>query len=205
MERVLIADDHSLIRKGVQLILKNNLSIDNIGEASNCSEVMSELQKGGYTHLILDLVLFDCTALEIIPNIQKLYPSLKIMVFSMLSKEIYGEALKQYGIYNYLQKNAQEEETIQYIREFLFNYNNSAHIKRSLAQKTDNPFSALSARELEVLHYMLKGYGTKEISNSLNLRMSTISTIKGRIFDKTETDNLKALMQLGSLFNISYV
>ncbi|MEZ5017785.1 MAG: response regulator transcription factor [Flavipsychrobacter sp.] len=203
MERVLLADDHSLIRRGVQLILKNNLNIEAVGEASNCCEVMSELQKGGYTHIILDLVLTDCMSLEIIPNIQKLYPDLNIMVFSMLCKEIYGEALKQYGVYYYLQKNEDEEETVRCIREFLFDYDSNRYKKRS--GESDNPFSSLSARELEVLHYMLKGDGTKEISNSLNLRMSTVSTIKGRIFEKTDTNNLKTLMQLSSLFNINFV
>ena len=68
-----------------------------------------------------------------------------------------------------------------------------------------NPFVQLSARELEVLHYIFTGYGTKEISNILNLRMSTISTIKGRIFEKTNTKNIKELIQLGSLYNINYM
>lgn len=203
MERVLLADDHSLIRKGMQLILKNDLKIDAVGEASNCCEVMSELQKGGYSHIILDLVLTDCMSLEIIPNVQKLYPGVHILVFSMLSKEIYAEALKQYGVYYYLQKDADEEETIKCVKEFLFDYDGNRYKKRGAGPK--NPFSSLSARELEVLHYMLKGDGTKEISNSLNLRMSTVSTIKGRIFEKTDTNNLKTLMQLSSLFNINYV
>ncbi len=56
-----------------------------------------------------------------------------------------------------------------------------------------------------MLHYMFEGYGTKEISNILNLRMSTVSTVKGRIFDKTQTKNLKELMQLGALYDINYM
>ncbi len=205
MERVLIADDHSLIRKAVSLILKNNLNIKFYGEASNCNEVMCELQKGNYTHLILDIVLEDCTALEIIPNIEKLYPNLRILVFSMVSREIYGEALKQYGVYHFLPKITAEDDTIRYFKDFLFHYDKEVKAIKDNKKKDLNPFSNLSARELEVLHYMLNGYGTKEISNNLNLRMSTVSTIKGRIFEKTGTTNLKDLMQLGALFDISFV
>jgi hypothetical protein len=67
-----------------------------------------------------------------------------------------------------------------------------------------NPFTSLAPRELEILHYVLKGIGTKEISETLNLKMNTISTIKTRIFEKTNTGNIKELMQLATLYNVNY-
>lgn len=202
-KRVLIVDDHSLIRKGIKLLLQNHLNISSIGEAANCSSLMNELQKKTYTHLILDLMLSDGTSLEVIPNIQNLYPNVRIMVFSMLNDEVYGEALKQYGIYHFLHKTSDEYSTVRFLDDFL---NDREVYKGSSSRDTDkNPFVLLSARELEVLHYMFEGYGTKEISNILNLRMSTVSTVKSRIFDKTQTKNLKDLMQLGALYNINYM
>lgn len=203
-KRILIVDDHSLIRKGVKLILQNHLSINPscCGEASDCSRMMAELQKYKYTHVILDIILSDGTSLEIIPNIKQLYPHLRIMVFSMLSKEVYGEALKQYNILHFLHKTTCERETIKFFKDFMNEENPQSITTES---NEHNPFATLSSRELEVLHYMFNGYGTKEISNILNLRMSTVSTIKGRIFDKTTTKNLKDLMQLGSLYNINYM
>lgn len=202
-KRILVADDHSLIRKGVKLLLQDHFKCKDVNEANSCNELMQKLQQEDITHLVLDLILSDGTSLEVIPNIKKLYPSLNIMVFSMLSAEVYGEALKQYGIQYYLVKTADESEMVQFIGAFLNDVEAPERLSENKIEK--NPFVNLSARELEVLHYIFTGYGTKEISNILNLRMSTISTIKGRIFEKTNTKNIKELLQLGSLHNINYM
>jgi two-component system invasion response regulator UvrY len=76
--------------------------------------------------------------------------------------------------------------------------------KSTVLQKNENPFSTLAPRELEILHYVLKGIGTKEIGETLNLKMNTISTIKTRIFEKTNADNIKELIQLATLYNVNY-
>jgi len=68
----------------------------------------------------------------------------------------------------------------------------------------NNPFSALAPRELEILHYVLKGLGTKEIAQTLNVKMNTVSTVKNRIFEKTLTTNLKELIELATLYNVNY-
>jgi DNA-binding NarL/FixJ family response regulator len=67
-----------------------------------------------------------------------------------------------------------------------------------------NPFSQLAPRELEILHYVLRGLRTKEIGDTLNLKMSTISTIKHRIFEKTGAGNLKELLEMATLYNLNY-
>ncbi len=200
--RILIADDHSMIRKGIKLLLQTHFMISDVHEVSNCNGIMMELQNKQYTHLILDIILSDCTSLEVIPNIQKLYPELKIMIFSMLSADVYGEALKQYKIFHYLEKTSKEEDTIKFLNDFIHHYSLPSDDVQS--KSMNNPFVTLSARELEVLHYMLNGHGTKEIATILNLRMTTVSTLKNRIFDKTQTTNLKQLMQLASLYNVNY-
>ncbi|MBN9483360.1 MAG: response regulator transcription factor [Bacteroidetes bacterium] len=199
--RILIADDHSMIRKGIKLLLQTHLGITEVYEAATGSGVMQELREREYSHIILDIILSDCTCLEIIPNIQQLYPELKIMVFSMLNGAVYGEALKQYKIYYYLEKTSKEEDTISFLDEFINHHKPVPNT--SSGQTFINPFNQLSPRELEVLHYMLNGYGTKDISSTLNLRMTTVSTLKNRIFDKTMTSNLKELMQLASLYNVN--
>jgi two-component system, NarL family, invasion response regulator UvrY len=199
---ILIADDHSIIRKGLKLYLQLNLNYTNITEVATCHDLMNELVKKKYTHLVLDLILSDGNTLEIIPNIRRVYPSLNIMVFSMQPHEIYGEALKQYGINYYMFKSVGEEEIIENLRKFI---SNEAFAKNnSLDTFKGNPFSALAPRELEVLHYVLKGIGTKEISETLNLKMNTISTVKNRIFEKTNAGNIKELMQLATLYSVNY-
>ena len=199
--KILIVDDHSMIRKGVKLLLQLNLGYNDVEEVSSCAELMSELKKKKYTHLLLDIILPDGTTLEILPNIHNLYPDLHIMMFSMQPASVYSEALKKYGIRYYLSKTSAEENTIALLRSFL---RDEIPAEKANDSTYHNPFSDLSARELEVLHYILKGHGTKFISDVLNLRMNTISTIKKRIFEKTKTENIKTLTELAVLYNVSY-
>jgi two-component system, NarL family, invasion response regulator UvrY len=197
---ILIADDHSMIRKGLKLYMQMNLGYADIQEAASCNELMKELVKKKFTHLILDIILSDGSTLEVIPNIRRVYPDTQILVFSMQPAEIYGEALKQYGVRHYLSKSAGEEEIIKGLQKFL---QNETPVLATI-QHTDNPFKALAPRELEILHYVLKGLGTKGIAETLNLKMNTVSTIKTRIYEKTNANNIKELIELATLYNVNY-
>ena len=199
---ILIVDDHSMIRKGLKIYLQLNLGYTNISEAATCGELMKELLRKDYTHLILDIVVADGSTLEVIPNIARVYPKLKILIFSMQPVEVYGEALKQWGVRYYLSKSLGEDEIIHRLRQFFDDELPPAHHHDS--RKPGNPFSALTSRELEILHYLLKGMGTKEMAEILNLKMSTISTIKTRIYEKTGAGNIKELMELATLYNVNY-
>jgi two-component system invasion response regulator UvrY len=200
--QILLADDHSMIRKGLKLLLQLHLGFSQISEVVSCNELMAALSKKKYTHLVLDIILSDGSTLEILPNIQRLYPELRIMVFSMQPAEVYGKALRQYGIDHYLPKTTPEEETIRLLHRFLLNEQGS---RDALSYRyPNNPFSALAPRELEILHYVLKGLGTKDIAETLNVKMNTVSTVKNRIFEKTMTTNLKELIELATLYNVNY-
>ncbi|MEO6914993.1 MAG: response regulator transcription factor [Chitinophagaceae bacterium] len=199
---ILIADDHSMIRKGLKLYVQVNLGYTDIYEAGSCNELMKELLTRNYTHLVLDIILSDGSTLEVISTIRKLYPNLNIMVFSMQPAEVYGVALKQYGIRYYLSKSAGEEEILDMLKRFLQNELPARSDKATLPGS--NPFTLLSPRELEVLHYILKGIGTKEIAETLNLKMATISTLKNRIYEKTTARNARELMDLANLYNVSF-
>lgn len=199
--KILIADDHSMIRKGLKLHIQLSLGYSDIEEVATCNSLMKELIKKKYTHLILDIILSDGSTLEVIPNICRVYPDLRILVFSMQPAEIYGEALKQYGINHYLSKSVGDEEMIGVLKKFL---QNEAPMKRNNIQHSDNPFTSLAPRELEILHYILKGMGTKEIAETLNLKMNTVSTMKTRIYEKTNAGNIKELMELATLYNVNY-
>jgi DNA-binding NarL/FixJ family response regulator len=199
---ILIADDHSMIRKGLKLYMQLNLGYSDINEVGNCNELMKELVKKKYTHLVLDIILSDGSTLEVIPNIRRVYPDLQILVFSMQPAEIYGEALKQYGIQYYLSKSSGEDEIINALQKFL--QNELPVLKSAGFQNIDNPFTLLAPRELEILHYVLKGIGTKDIAETLNLKMNTVSTIKTRIYEKTNASNIKELIELATLYNVNY-
>jgi DNA-binding NarL/FixJ family response regulator len=201
--RILLADDHSMIRKGLKLYLQSNLECKSIGEVSSCTELMKELIREKYTHLILDIILNDGSTLEVIPNITKVYPKLKILVFSMQPAEVYGEAIKQYGLKQYLSKSLGEEEIYERLKQFILG-EQIPDMEFKSRNSPENPFASLAPRELEILHYLLRGMRTKEIAETINLKMNTISTIKTRIYFKTNAENLKQLLELASLYNLNY-
>ncbi|MGI9192334.1 MAG: response regulator [Chitinophagaceae bacterium] len=200
--RIILLDDHNMIRKGMKLFLQLNLGCENITETGSCSELLITLKKNAYTHLILDIILTDGNALEIIPTIRSLYPNLKILVFSMQPQEVYGEALKQYGIRHYVSKTASEDDILTSLQDFM--ENKPRNTREHDAGGNQNPFSLLSPRELEILHYVLKGVGTKQISDMLNIKMNTVSTLKFRIYEKTGTSNIRELIELAILYNVNF-
>jgi two-component system invasion response regulator UvrY len=200
--KILIGDDHGMIRRGISLLIQMEIGNYTIREADSCSKVMSELNQNYFTHLILDIIFADGNSLEILPNIQKLYPSLKVLIFSMQPPEIYGEVFKQSKISYYLSKTADNNTVIKVLTNFL---NNDKNISSGEEMRSAvNPFKSLTSRELQVLHYMLNGMGTKQISDTLNLKMNSVSTLKKRIFEKTETANFKALIDLCTVHKINF-
>lgn len=201
-KHIIIADDHSMIRKGIKLLLTTTLSCKDVYEADSCSGLMSELKKGGCTHLILDVIFSDGTSLEIVPAIRKLYPDVKIMIFSMQPSNVFSDVFKLYDVHHYLSKSSKEDDIISYIRRFLDNEAVQNHAGDAL--NVDNPFSVLSARELEILHYLLNGHKTTDIARMLNLGDSTVSTFKKRIFEKTGLTSLAQLFELASVYDLGF-
>lgn len=198
--RVLIADDHSIVRMGLgSLIQQLNVSV--VDEVANCADLMAQLNIKTYSHLILDLIMPDGNAMEIIENINRLYPDLSILIHSMQPIEVYGKIIKKYKVHSYLYKGVSESEIKKHIESFI-KLEDLVFSKQF--DKDNNPFSSLAVRELEVLHYLLNGYRTKEISTTLGLKMNTISTIKAVIFDKVKAENFTHLLQLAHVHQISY-
>jgi two-component system invasion response regulator UvrY len=197
---ILLADDHSMIRKGLRSSFRWDLGYTNVTEVASCTDLMSQLKKKIYTHLILDINLSDGSSLEILPNIRRLYPHLQIAVLTMQPAAVFRNVLKQFGVYHFMHKAAPEEDTTRMLGQFLQNEQPARPPAETDA--SSNPFLALSSRELEVLHYLLKGAGTNEIGERLNLKQNTISTFKTRIFDKTGTKNLQQLAELATVYKI---
>ena len=198
--KVLIADDHSIVRMGLGSLIKQ-LNVSVVDEVANCADLMAQLNAETYTHLILDLIMPDGNALEMIENINRLYPDLSILIHSMQPIEVYGKILKKYKVHSYLYKGVSESEIKKHIESFI-KLEDLPFSKQF--DKDNNPFSSLAVRELEVLHYLLNGYRTKEISTTLGLKMNTISTIKAVIFDKVKAENFTHLLQLAHVHQISY-
>ena len=172
-----------------------------IAEACSCSETMRKMLKTEYSHLILDMVFADGIVLEILPNIISLYPRARILIFSMQPAGVYRRALSQYGICYYLSKALPENSIVLMLDKFLSNERLS--MEETDAQNPDNPFSMLTARELEILHYILKGMGSNEIGNILNIKYNTVSTAKTHILLKSQTHNIRELLELATRYNLA--
>ena len=112
---------------------------------------------------------------------------------------VYERALHPYRIRFFISKAANETETLRMIGQFLTNQRPAP----MPAGSSLLPFAGMPAREMDVLHYLLKGYKTTEIADTLNLSVSTVSTLKARIFERTHTKNVIELMELASLHNVS--
>jgi DNA-binding NarL/FixJ family response regulator len=200
-KKILIADDHFVIRKALKALLEYNFRDIKIAEACSCNEIMRKLMQEDYAYIILDMVLTDGTVLEILPNIVRLYPRSSILIFSMQPATVYRRALNQYDIHYYMSKVLPEGEMVCLLGKFL---NNECPAREEAdAQVSDNPFSLLTARELEILHYILKGLKSTEIGNILNIKYNTVSTTRSRIFEKSQTSNITELFKLAIRYNVS--
>ncbi len=198
--KILIADDHSIVKMGLTAIL-NRMGVLNVDTVNSIEELKAEIEKSTYTHLILDIIMPDGNSLELIESINTKFPKLSILVHSMQPIEVYGKIANKFNIHSYLHKGASESE-INYQLE-LFVKNQPLNLKRKL-EDSINPFSTLAVRELEILHYLLNGHRTKEIAASLGLKMNTVSTIKSNIFEKVKAESFTHLLQLAHVHQISY-
>jgi two-component system, NarL family, invasion response regulator UvrY len=211
--KILIAEDHPMTLKGLRLLVEHHAGKVMIREAGSCRQLMKELSSNSFSHLILDIMLADGSALEVIPTIRNLYPELEIMVFSGQPANLYRRALVRYRIGYVLSKGMQEKETLELLRQFLNNEQRidgtvirsqfATRIRQEASrQEASIPFAGMPAREIDVLQYLLKGWRTSQIAETLNLSVSTISTLKSRIFERTQTSNIKELMDLAMIHQV---
>jgi len=171
-----------------------------VREVTSCKELMRELEHGGYTHLVLDINLSDGSSLDILPAIRKDYPSLHISVLTVQADNIYHNILKQYGIQHFINKSARAEEIIRILGKFF--RNDTPARNKPLEEEVVSPFAAIAPRELQILHYWLQGTNTKEMARLLGVTMSTISTVKAKILEKTNTNNFVELNELAKIYKV---
>lgn len=208
--RILIADDHAVIRTGLKYLLTRQFGRVETAEADACASLLEALEGGAFTHLILDLQLGDRNSLEVIPDILERYPDLWVLVYTMSPEAVYGKRLVQMGVGGFLSKQEDEQTVLKALHLFLLRRPYlSEDLKLSLlpegqgAAAAANPFDQLSDREMTVLHYLLQGLRVKEISNKLDLRMSTVATYKVRIFEKLGVDNQADMQRLAETYHIN--
>ncbi len=207
--KLLIADDHPIILKGLKYIILQHFPDCPFEEVSSVYELNRILAANNFTHLILDLNLNDGTALDILPDITNRYPDLHILIYSMASEDIYARNLLNFRISGFMSKNSSETEILNALHVF---FEGGYYISRSLKTKMQglnqnadtNIFSTLSPSELKVVINMLKGYRSKEIASLMGVKPQTVTTYKSRIFEKLGTNNILDIQRLADLYNVSF-
>jgi two-component system invasion response regulator UvrY len=198
--KILLADDHSMITKGVKLLCELHMGLTEVCEVTSCKDLLYELAGGRYTHLVLDINLSDGSSIDILPQIKIDHPDLHIAVLTVHGDNIYYNALKPFGIQHFINKSAKAEDTAAILGKFF--RNDAPARNKSASGDAASPFAAIAPRELQIMHYWLQGTNTKEMARLLGVTMSTISTVKAKILEKTNTNNFVELSELAKLYKI---
>lgn len=198
----LLADDHSLIRQGMEFVIEDIEWEGNIFHASNLKQVLNTIENEEIDIVIIDAVFPDGNSLSIIPEIKKLSPKTKILVFSGLDEQSHSLRYINAGANGFLSKMSEEEETknavLKIYKEgkYLSSVTQTVLLESINNPGAVNPLQRLTQREFQIAEMYAKGLGNLEIANILDVKQNTISTIKKRIFEKLEIDNIVELIEL---------
>ncbi len=206
--KLLIADDHVIIRRGLKFLLDTHFSNFEIFETETCKGILEMVKTNEISHLILDMQLQDGNVMEILSNLRSHLPDVFILIYTMSPEEIFAKPVLRLGANGFLKKQSPESEVLIALELFLDGKNyvspelqmlRNADLKMKSADS--NPFKQLSDRELEVLNYLLKGLSIKEIGLQLNVKSNTVTTFKARLFDKLGVSNIIDLQNMANLYN----
>ncbi|MEM0543773.1 response regulator transcription factor [Flavobacterium sp. j3] len=202
----LIADDHSVVRQGFSLVIKELFPTAEIQTAGSFKEVIQMVKVAKIDLLILDINFPDGNSLSIIPEIKMLQPELMILICTAYDESIYALRYLNAGASGFLNKGCTEDEMKYAIKsmittgKFLTPTVKDRILDSYISKTPINPLDKLSIREVEVARLLIKGYGNLEISELLQIKKTTVSTFKNRVFEKLEIDNLAALIELFQLY-----
>jgi DNA-binding NarL/FixJ family response regulator len=201
MIKILIADDHPIVRKGLKQILAETPNIIVAGEANNGAEVLKKVLKNEYDMVLLDISMPGRDGIDTLKELKDLKPNLPVLILSIHSEDQYAMRVLRAGAYGYLTKESAPEELISAIRTVSLG---RKYISPSVAEKLvfnldknaeKRPHDKLSDREYQVMHMIASGKTVKEISEDLSLSVKTISTYRARILEKMKMKNIAELIR----------
>ena len=197
---ILLVDDHLVVRKGVEIILSNSISGVTIYSVENYDEAIELVNVIKFDLVILDVNINGVENIKIMNKIKSIQKELKILIFSSHDEKQYGVRYIQNGADGYLNKFCSEDKIVSVVNEILESgifYSKDLKAKlNAKSKKHSNTLENLSNREFEIAQLLINGYGNLEISNKLEIQMSTVSTYKNRIFEKLDVNNVVALSKL---------
>jgi two-component system, NarL family, response regulator, fimbrial Z protein, FimZ len=202
-KKILIADDHSVVRLGTAMVLEHHLTNIFCDYAENYGEVKTKLQEGKFDLLILDIDMEGSTFKFMIKELKMIQEDLPILIFSSYKENIAVEYIQE-GAEGFLNKLSNEETLIKAVQTILedgFYYTPQLIEQLSVQHKKKDIIETLSERELQVFKLLAEGNGNLEIANVLNIQMTTASTYKRRIYAKLGVDNVIDILKLYNSYN----
>ena len=195
MYRVVICDDHAIVRKGVREILAETADIQVMGEAGNWQELLALLSANPVDLVLLDISMPDRNGLDILKQLKHDHPAMQVLMLSMYPEEQYAIRALRAGAAGYLTKESALDELVKAVRKVSEGgkYVSSVLSERLIANfgtpKSDTPHELLSDREFQVLCMIASGKSLAEMAAELSISVKTVSTYRTRILEKMELKN----------------
>jgi two-component system, NarL family, invasion response regulator UvrY len=209
MNKILIADDHAILRAGLKEILVRDLPNVICGEAENAEQVLAQVRTQSWDLLILDITMPGRSGLDIIPDLKSLRPDLRVLILSMHPEDQFAKRGLKAGAFGYLKKESAPEELIRAIRKILAGgrYVSGALAERLAADLSGDapaqPHETLSPREFEILCMIGAGRTVSRIAEELHLSVTTVSTHRVRILEKLNMTTTAELMRYALRNNLA--
>jgi two-component system invasion response regulator UvrY len=188
--KILIADDHAIVREGLKQIVAEEKDILVAGEAENSEQLMELLKKEKWNLVVLDINMPGKSGLEALKDIKLQYPELPVLILSMFSEDQYGIRAIKAGASGYLKKVSAPTELVTAIRKIVAG---GKYINSSLAEKLAEKLGEsgktflhekLSDREYQIMCNIALGKSAEEIAQELSLSINTVYTYRNRILEK---------------------
>lgn len=201
MMRILIADDHAVVRRGIREILAGELGKTAFVEAQNAREVLDYARKQDWEVIILDISMPGRSGIDILNELRQLRPRSRVLVLSMHPEEQFARRALRAGAAGYLTKDGVSEELVKAVRKVL---TGGRYVSPSLAERlaielgkpSDKPaHERLSDREFQILQLLASGKTVSEIARDLSLSIKTVSTYRSRLLLKMEMKNNAELIR----------
>ena len=210
MIRIVVADDHTIVREGLTRILTGQSDIEIAGEATNGHEVMERVRAGGFDLLLMDLSMPGKSGIELLKQVKDEKPKLPVLILTMHEEDQYALRAIRAGASGYLTKESAPEQLVAAIRKIA---SGRLFISPGVAEQLaldvrphgdadTPPHKSLSDREFEVFRMLVQGKSVSEIAALLHLSVKTVSTHKTKVLEKIRVSSIADLVRYALANNL---
>jgi DNA-binding NarL/FixJ family response regulator len=203
MTRILLVDDHPIVRQGIKQVLTGAFEPALVGEAANAEEGLNEVRSTEWDVMVLDLTLPGLSGLDLLKDLRRERPALPVLVLSMHPADQFARRALNAGASGYLTKDSAPTELVKAVSELMAGrrYMNAAVVEELVTyqrpEHATRPHEVLSDREYQVLRMIASGLTVSQVAQRLSLSVKTISTYRARVLDKMNMKTTAELMHYG--------